>query len=82
MARDLNPDTIPSNLTLGGIGVSPGSAAGAFAAHFSEKVKSNVSKAKIDADGVYNGKCCFLYANNYVPAVPYQKGMSPCWMKQ
>ena len=55
-----------------------GSAAGAFAAHFSEKVKSNVSKAKIDADGVYNGKCCFLYANNYVPAVPYQKGMSPC----
>ena len=35
MARDLNPETIPTNLTVGGASVEPGEVAGAFAKYFS-----------------------------------------------
>ena len=31
--------------------------AGSFAKLFSEKVKSNVARANVNADGVYNGSC-------------------------
>ena len=48
-ARDLNPDTIPANLTVGGVRVDPGRVAGGFAAHFSEKIKSNVALAHVNA---------------------------------
>ena len=56
-ANDLNTDAIPVNLTLGGIKVDPGEIAGAFAKHFSAKVRLNVAKTKVDTAGVYNGKC-------------------------
>ena len=39
VAKDLNPDTIPANLTLGGASVDPQDVAGAFAKHFSDKVR-------------------------------------------
>ena len=36
-AKDLNLDTIPAHLTVGGVNVDPHGVAGAFALHFSEK---------------------------------------------
>ena len=43
-AKDLNPDTIPSNLTVGGSSVEPSEAAEAFAKYFSQKITMNVSR--------------------------------------
>ena len=63
VAKDLNPDTIPANLTLGGVAVGPGGAAGAFAKHFYEKIRTNVSRTKVDANVVYNGKCKIIVQN-------------------
>ena len=57
VAKDLNQDDIPGNLTLGGIVVEKSSVASSFAKHFSEKIKANVAKTTIDANGVFNGKC-------------------------
>ena len=37
--------------------------AGAFATHFSEKIKLNVARARVNANGVYNGKCKMLVQN-------------------
>ena len=63
VAKDLNPDNIPSNLTLGGVKVNPIGVAGAFAEHFNEKIKLNVSKTRVDVGGVYNGKCKLIVQN-------------------
>ena len=52
MAKDPNPDTIPSNLTLGGVEVNPRGVAGAFAGHFNEKIRLNVSRTKVDVRGI------------------------------
>ena len=60
MARDLNPETIPTNLTVGGASVEPGEVAGAFAKYFSNKIRMNVLSASVDVGGVYNGKCTIL----------------------
>ena len=56
-AKDLNPETIPANLILGGVRIDPRDVAGAFASHFAEKVKLNVARAHVNPNGVYNGKC-------------------------
>ena len=56
MAKDLNPDAIPTNLTLGGKNVNPNEVAGAFAKYFSHKIKTNVSRARVNVGGVYKGK--------------------------
>ena len=42
IAKNLNLDRVPLNLTLGGIPVAPGQAAESFGGHFSDKVKENV----------------------------------------
>ena len=52
LAKDLNPDAIPSNLTLGGVSVDPSEVAGAFAKHFAEKIKSSVNKTLVNVNGV------------------------------
>ena len=57
MARDLNHETIPTNLTVGGASVEPGEVAGAFAKYFSNKIRMNVLRARVNVGGVYNGKC-------------------------
>ena len=62
-AKDLNPNAIPANLTVGGVRVEPGWAAGAFAEHFSEKIALNVSRARVDVNGVYNGKLKLIVQN-------------------
>ena len=62
-AKCLNTDTIPNELTLGGLPVAPGQAASSFAGYFSNKVRENVSKNVIDPDNVYNGKCKLIVQN-------------------
>ena len=57
VAKNLNSDDLPSNLTLNGIPVAEGDVADAFAKHFDEKIKMNVNKTKVDPNLVYNGKC-------------------------
>ena len=44
------------HLTLDGNPVAPGKRAECFAGHFSEKIRLNSAKSKIDRD-IYNGKC-------------------------
>ena len=44
VARDLNPDEIPTNLNLGGVPDVSSEIANTFAKHFSEKMKLNVAK--------------------------------------
>ena len=57
VAKDINPDAIPAHLTVGGVSVDPQEIAGAFGKYFSSKINSNVSNAKVNVGGVYNGKC-------------------------
>ena len=66
MVKDLNPNTISSNLTVGGLNVDPRGIAGAFASYFSTKIKTNVSRARVDANGVYNGKCKLIVQNRHI----------------
>ena len=63
VAKDLNPEAIPANLTLGGASVDPLEVASAFAKHFAEKIKSNVNKTLVNANGVYNGKNKLMVLN-------------------
>ena len=62
VAKDLCAGSIPTSLTLGGIPVRPGDIASSFANHFFDKVKLNISKAKVSAT-VYNGKCQLIVQN-------------------
>ena len=59
IAKNLNVDSLPKNLSLGGIPVAENDIANSFALHFSKKVTSNVKKTKINPN-VYNGKCKML----------------------
>ena len=43
--------------TLGGNPVAGCDVANSFAKHFNEKIKINLSKIKVDPNGVFNGKC-------------------------
>ena len=81
VAKDLNPDAIPSNLTLRGASVDPSEVACAFAKHFAEKIKSNVSKTLVNVNGVYNGKCRLFKSNNNtgVPTL-VQPGIRICML--
>ena len=63
LAKDLCPPDIPLNLTLNGNPVAEGDTAACFANFFYEKVQSNVAKATLDANGVYNGKCHLIVQN-------------------
>ena len=63
VAKNLNPNDLPSNLTLGGGPVAPGDIANSFARHFSDKIKMNVNKTNVNMNTVYNGKCKLLVQN-------------------
>ena len=66
VANDLIPNAIPTNLTVGGQTIDPGCHAGAFAQYFSSKIAANVNKARVDSNGVYNGKNKLIVRNrNY-----------------
>ena len=57
IAKNINSDAIPSNLTVGGLPIAAGQAANSFALYFSKKVNENVQKTNVDINNVYNGKC-------------------------
>ena len=56
IAKNINSDAIPSNLTVGGLPIAAGQAANSFALYFSKKVNENVQKTNVDINNVYNGK--------------------------
>ena len=56
LAKNLNTENIPENLTLNDIPVAPGTSAECFARYFKKKIRSTSTECKLD-DGVYNGKC-------------------------
>ena len=62
-ANDLNPNAIPTNLTVGGQIIDPGRRAGAFAHYFSSKIAANVNRARVNANEVYNGKNKLIVQN-------------------
>ena len=62
IAKNLNTESLPKNLTLGGVPIAADNIAGSFAAHFNEKVISNVQKTRVSPN-VYNGKCKILVQN-------------------
>ena len=63
VAKDVNPNAIPTNLIVGGVNVDPKGIAGAFGNYFSNKIEANVSKSCVDVNGVYNGKCKIIVQN-------------------
>ena len=63
VAKDLNVNEIPSNLTLGGVPVQGGDIAGSFAGHFHDKIDLNASRARVVPGTVYNGKCKLIVQN-------------------
>jgi hypothetical protein len=63
VAKNLNPNDLPSDLTSGGSPVAPGDFANSFARHFSDKIKMNVNKTNVNMNAVYNGKCELLVQN-------------------
>ena len=62
VAKNLNTDSIPSNLTLAGIPIATHETANAFAKFFNEKLTSHAHKKKVNP-GVYNGKNKFIVAD-------------------
>ena len=62
-AKDLSPDEIPRDLTLGGVPVEQSRVADAFAGHFNAKIQVNANKAIVKPDCVYNGKCKLIVQN-------------------
>ena len=63
LAKNIVTNELPSDLTLVGVPVAGGDVANSFAKHFSEKIKLNVSKARVNLNGVYNGKCKIIVQN-------------------
>ena len=54
MAKNLNCDTIPTNLTHGGVSIRPNNIANEFAKFFKNKVTTHVKNTKV-CPNVYNG---------------------------
>ena len=63
VAKNLNSDSIPTNLTLGGVHVTECRVAESFGNYFSQKINTNVGMTVVDSDGVYNGKCKLIVQN-------------------
>ena len=62
IAKNVNQDIIPQNLTLGGIPVAAHDVPNAFAGFFSNKITTHVNKTSISVT-VYNGKKQILVQN-------------------
>ena len=65
VAKSQCPTDIPLNLTLGGVTVSLNEVAGSFAEFFSNKVKVNVAKCRVNNEGLYNGNCKLIVQNRH-----------------
>ena len=62
LAKNLNSNVIPKNMTLDGVAVASSDLVNAFAGHFNVKVKHGVDSAVIDL-AVYNGRCHLIVQN-------------------
>ena len=65
VAKNLNTNDYPDSMTLGGVPVAGPDLADAFACHFDTKIRTNVSLARVDLKGVYNGKCQLMVQNRF-----------------
>ena len=65
VAKNLNSNEYPESMTLEGVPVAGSDLADAFAGHFNTKIKSNVSLARVDPNGVYNGKCQLMVQDRF-----------------
>ena len=52
-------------MSLGGIPVAGSDLADAFASHFDSKVRTNVALARVDPNGVYNGRCQLMVQDRF-----------------
>ena len=62
IAKNLNCDSTPSNVTLGGVPIATHNIANAFATFFNEKIKSHVANTSV-CPNVYNGKNKIIVQN-------------------
>ena len=73
----MNFTEITDNLTLGGIPVARGLAAQSFGRHFCDKIRCNIKKAKVDINGIYNGKNkLIVLPRNFMSIKDVEKCMS------
>ena len=63
LAKNVNVNSIPKNLTRGGVPVAEGTVAESFANFFRDKIGDNVSKTNVNSNAVYNGKCKLIVQN-------------------
>ena len=52
-------------MSLGGVPVAGSDLADAFASHFDNKVRTSVALARVDPNGVYNGRCQLLVQDRF-----------------
>ena len=62
VAKNLNQDTIPLNLTHGGLPIEVNNRANAFATFFKEKITTHVVRARVSPN-VYNGSNKIMVLN-------------------
>ena len=65
VAKNLNSNEYPENMSLGGVPVAGSDLANAFATHFDSKVRASVSQARVDPIEVYNGRCQLLVIDRF-----------------
>ena len=63
-AKNLNVESLPKNLNLGGKPIAKNYITNCFANYFNLKVISNVEKTKVNPS-VYNGKCRLIVQNQH-----------------
>ena len=61
MAKNLNWNEYPENMSLGGVPGACSDLADAFASHFDNKVRTSKALARVDPNGVYNGRRHFWF---------------------
>ena len=71
-AKDQSPETIPMDLTVGGILIPPGSRAESFAKFFMEKIKLNAENTVIYVN-VYNGKNKLTWSDHIANCISKSK---------
>ena len=64
-AKNLNVECLPNNMTLGGNLVAGSDLVDAFACHFDSKVRAAVTLARVDPNGVYNGRCQLIVQDRF-----------------
>ena len=64
-AKNLNVNEFPEKMSLWGVPVAMSDLPDVFACHFDSKVRANVALARVDPNGVYNGRSQLLVQNRF-----------------